>query len=279
MQQSTGDIAQFPKGSDIKRGWLKLTDEEASEYLTLGPVERIARYMEKYPFQLCGQCGTRLSSHSVRAFMECGNEEMQRELAARVVGNLNDLNQAPKPEAQKIDEAQQQSRVDQECKLGRVKVDGGSHNGRIIEFQGSLAPFLQYINPTDKVIEVYELTKGETEVEPLEDALAVYTFKETQPMPQASPAERIVRGLEAISINDGDIVVFKCMPEMTQEHAAALNQLIVEHCTQLGLRISVLMLPVGMEITTISAEQMKRLGWRRDAPLILPANRIPLKPL
>lgn len=68
-------IKHFASPKAVPRGWLRLTADEAREYLTLPFDLRIERYVKSHRTEKCGACGCFVGNHSVRKFKECAGAE------------------------------------------------------------------------------------------------------------------------------------------------------------------------------------------------------------
>lgn len=100
------------------------------------------------------------------------------------------------------------------------------------------------------------------------ESLEQMALAEERTMQALGSATQFAKGLDAISIGDGDLIVIKVIAGTTPEQCAAVQQLVDGHTRQLGLRVSILFLPLGCEVTSISADTMATLGWRPKSVII-----------
>jgi len=100
------------------------------------------------------------------------------------------------------------------------------------------------------------------------ESLEQIALAEERALQAMGSATQFAKGLDAIAIGDGDLVVIKVLPGTTPEQCAAVQQLVEGHTRQLGLRVSLLFLQVGCEITSINKETMLSLGWRPVSKII-----------
>lgn len=92
-----------------------------------------------------------------------------------------------------------------------------------------------------------------------------------QPRPQEAP-DLLLRGLEVLTINEGDTVVIRSdVNPMTEEVIRSIQGSLLAFLKQRGTnQVHFLVIPPQTELSVLSAETMRQAGWERAGRIIKP---------
>jgi hypothetical protein len=94
--------------------------------------------------------------------------------------------------------------------------------------------------------------------------------------PQPEHVDLLLRGLEVLTIHPGDTVVIRTeLDPVSEQVASAIRIQILAFMQSRGVNdINFLLLPKNIDVQSISAEQMKQLGWEKTQRIAI-ATAVP----
>lgn len=101
-----------------------------------------------------------------------------------------------------------------------------------------------------------------------------------QQQAEPEPNELLISGLELLRVKETDFVIIKTPLDKLNDGAAkAMMASLNRYCQRQNIKgVSVCVLPAGMELTVMSEEFMRSLGWKKASLLELATSLPPPSP-